>query len=223
MSVYQIPPPPRPVESTVAAFVKAPYLDMSGSGSGSATPTEAPTSPTTAKASQTSQKNGALPKGESPQYHEIKSPPQTADPFGTMRASNNNRARSIEAQTDDDDVFLPTATIAKDDPFGTLRANRAMGMFNNNNECTPARQQQQQLDYRGEQEEKNSRNGGAGYENELAITNELLYLLEEFKNKSYTVKEMEVMFDKWRRKAAIYDFPDKSKVKLVNRVAQQRL
>ena len=55
-------------------------------------------------------------------------------------------------------------------------------------------------------------NQSVGYENELAITNELLQLLEDFKTKSYSVKEMETMFDHWRRKAAIYDVPGRAKV-----------
>ena len=52
----------------------------------------------------------------------------------------------------------------------------------------------------------------ASYENELALTNELLMLLDDFRNKSYSVKEMEAMFDTWRKKASIYDFPNKHKV-----------
>ena len=37
----------------------------------------------------------------------------------------------------------------------------------------------------------------------LSVTEELLELLEDFKKKSYTVKEMEILFENWRRKAAI--------------------
>merc|ERR1712243_306016 len=42
-----------------------------------------------------------------------------------------------------------------------------------------------------------------GEEDNLAVTEELLELLEDFKQKSYTVKEMEILFENWRRKAAI--------------------
>ncbi len=185
---------------------------MSGSGSGSATPADSTESPTATKKPTNHDGGGGLKQSKS-----------NMDPFGTMRASaraaewvgSGGRARSVDsAQLDDDDVFLPStnaegpdaavasSTMPKDDPFGTLRASTALRMAGGNNN----------LDYRGEQPCGENNNGG--YENELAITNELLYLLEEFKTKSYTVKEMESLFDKWRKKAAIYDFPDKTKVKI---------
>jgi hypothetical protein len=37
----------------------------------------------------------------------------------------------------------------------------------------------------------------------LAVTEELLNLLEDFKQKSYTLKEMEMLFENWRRKAEV--------------------
>jgi hypothetical protein len=37
----------------------------------------------------------------------------------------------------------------------------------------------------------------------LAVTEELLTLLEDFKQKSYTLKEMEILFENWRRKAEV--------------------
>ena len=40
---------------------------------------------------------------------------------------------------------------------------------------------------------------------DLVITDELLQLLEDFKTKSYSMKEMEMLFENWRRKAAIYE------------------
>jgi len=43
------------------------------------------------------------------------------------------------------------------------------------------------------------------HRDDLAVTDELLDLLEDFKAKSYTVKEMEVLFENWRRKASIGD------------------
>lgn len=53
------------------------------------------------------------------------------------------------------------------------------------------------IDYRGLPGE------ARGEEDNLAVTEELLDLLEDFKKKSYTVKEMEILFENWRRKAAI--------------------
>ena len=43
---------------------------------------------------------------------------------------------------------------------------------------------------------------------DLVITDELLQLLEDFKTKSYSMKEMEMLFENWRRKAAIYESGD---------------
>ena len=209
LSEYQVPPPPRPVEGSAFVLAKAPYLDMSGSGSGSATPADGASPKTERKAVQTGSTLDQQ-SDDSPKYHEIKSPcaPAAKDPFGTMRAASR-----LPKEEEDDDVFLPSSDSAvdadaskvkrsKEDPFGTLRANKAIRMLNEKR-SVPS---QEQRDYRGDLQKV------AGYENELAITNELLCLLEDFKNKSYTVKEMEVLFDKWRRRAAIYDFPDKAKV-----------
>ena len=36
---------------------------------------------------------------------------------------------------------------------------------------------------------------------ELRITDDLLKLLDDFRNNPYTAKEMEVRFDEWRRRA----------------------
>ena len=208
-SDYQVPPPPRPVEACSSTILaKSPYLNMSGSGSGSATPADSASPKTDRKAVQTVVGQG---EKESLKYHEIKSASASAanDPFGTMRA-----APRLPKEDEDDDVFLPSESTSdpnstkikrsKEDPFGTLRANKAIRMLNEKRSAVS----QEQRDYRGDLQKV------TGYENELAITNELLCLLEDFKNKSYTVKEMEVMFDKWRRRAAIYDFPDKAKVKV---------
>ena len=209
LSEYQVPPPPRPVEGSSSVLAKAPYLDMSGSGSGTATPADTASPKTERKAVQTVLVNQG--RDDSPKYHEIKSPNATAakDPFGTMRAASR-----LPREDEDDDVFLPSESAvdpdaskvkkSKEDPFGTLRANKAIRMLNEKRSVVG----QEQRDYRGDLQKV------TGYENELAITNELLCLLEDFKSKSYTVKEMEVMFDKWRRRAAIYDFPDKAKVKI---------
>jgi hypothetical protein len=37
----------------------------------------------------------------------------------------------------------------------------------------------------------------------LAVTEELLSLLEDFKQKSYSLHEMEALFENWRRKAEV--------------------
>lgn len=229
VSEYQVPPPPRPVVQQQQQ--QKPYVDMnSGGSSKSPSPTQqrrrsssfsgsvinatmkmksakekAETSTPVKDPSWAMRKK----KHESPEYYEIKSPPlvQVADPFGTMRASK--RRGMVEPKTanmDDDDVFLPvgvrsqTATLPSQDPFGTLRANKAMQNQN---------KREQQLDYRSTESQMRTKSGP---ENELEITNELLNLLEDFKTKNYSVKEMEVMFDKWRRKAAIYELPEKNKV-----------
>ena len=41
---------------------------------------------------------------------------------------------------------------------------------------------------------------------ELAITDEFLKLLEDFQSKSYSAKEMELLFENWKRKADLQDF-----------------
>ena len=179
---YQVPPPPRPVEGLVqqqqqeqqAKLQPQPYLDMSGS--------ETPSPKQKRRASfglGSIRLKGSSAKQESPQYQEVKTP---KDPFGTMETA------AVASSEDDDDVFLPPATVA--DPFGTLRANKAILAGS---------------DYR-DSKKKN------GYASELAITNELLSLLEDFRTKSYSVKEMENMFDQWRRRAAIHEVPGKTKV-----------
>ena len=118
---------------------------------------------------------------ESPQYQEIKTPPRPVlpkDPFGTMKAASTQKR---DYPDDLDDVFLPVTKV--NDKFGTLRANDLAT---------------KQADYR-----ENGKKSGFGYETELAVTNDLLNLLEEFRTKSYSVKEMEIMFDHWRRKASV--------------------
>ena len=147
---------------------------------------------------------------DSPIYQTIKSPPQPVkpnpDPFGTMRASQRRQKSKSQADKDDDcndDVFLPNLNNNNfgEDPFGTLRANKAM---NNNKKDV--------VDYR-DNKSLPVGNGSNGFEEELAITNELLNLLDDFRTKNYTVKKMELMFDHWRRKASIYEISEKSKSK----------
>ena len=114
------------------------------------------------------------------------------------------------------------------DPFGTLRANKAINnrVLNNNaamhlvGEGVKIREQlpiavisnkeKHLIDYRGipanNCNSDNAISGNTSSINEdLVITDELLQLLEDFKTKSYSMKEMEMLFENWRRKAAIYE------------------
>ncbi|XP_059091357.1 uncharacterized protein LOC131886916 isoform X1 [Tigriopus californicus] len=206
VSEYQVPPPPRPVPGMVPA---PPYLDMAGSGgSGTSSSTESPkqkrrpsfniltqTLKFRAKAGKENQNLGKSSKMESPPHQEL---PPPKDPYGTMRANSGRDCRKIlEEEEEDsnhqneDDVFLPpiNKSSSADDPFGTLRANRALH-----------KTESAWMDYRGCSEAK-----PGSIEDELAVTNELLQMLEDFKTKSLSLKEMEIMFDNWRRKASYYD------------------
>jgi len=208
-SVYQVPPPPRPVDDFVLAKLRQPYLDMSGessSGSGD----EGSIAPS-AKEGTPSRRPEC--KEESPQYQEIRSPPVpvdkattqvSKDPFGTLRASLRWKKKktveekpideAIEAD-DDDDVFLPTSSApgglkraaSSGDPFGTFREK------NNNNKAHVK--------------------SAALYAEELAVTNELLAMLDKFKTNSYSVKEMESMFEQWKKKAGAVATSEEFKAK----------
>ena len=93
------------------------------------------------------------------------------------------------------------------DPFGTLRASRASSVPKSVSSAVSddvfvpvvgeVAEATSRIDYRGLPGETR------GEEDNLAVTEELLELLEDFKQKSYTVKEMEILFENWRRKAAI--------------------
>ena len=136
-----------------------------------------------------------------------------------MRASAAVKRTILTQQhsSDDpsDDVFLPEGSSSdpaavtvprsgsKEDPFGTMRASQAV--------AADYREQQQQ--HQGQQQKRKSLLPLRSYESELAITNELLALLESFRTKKHSVKEMETMFDAWRRKAEVYDAQNKAKVK----------
>ena len=85
----------------------------------------------------------------------------------------------------DDDVFI---SINHDDKFGTLKANKVMNSM-----------RQEQLDYRA----SNKKPEIGTSNDDLTITDELLKLLEDFQKKNYTAKEMEMLFESWKRKAAI--------------------
>ena len=218
---YQIPPPPRPIPSTPTQNRGAhnPYLDMSGSNSGTPSPClnrrqsinrntrrsqprdlndlfetcQAVTNRGTI--TQTGTETISKPNLDST-YQEIASP-KNIDPFGTFRASKSRRSFKEKSATSE--------RVYVNDPFGTLRASRANSapksfsseastnddvFTNNENEQTI------RSDYRGN-------NSNSSNSDSLAVTNELLDLLEDFKKKSFSVKEMEILFENWRRKASL--------------------
>ena len=139
-------------------------------------------------------------------------------------------------------MSLTTIPTANGDPFGTLRANKAINNrlpnINRENPINGEKFQVKQplssavisnkekhlIDYRGIPATQLEVNGNgshmSGMDEDLVITDELLQLLEDFKTKSYSMKEMEMLFENWRRKAAIYEEQDEkddiqSKVSLV--------
>ena len=84
---------------------------------------------------------------------------------------------AVDTAEDNDDVFLL-------DRFGTMRASDAIA----------ARKKME--DYR------RTEGGDRSLNDELRITDDLLNLLDDFRNNPYSAKEMETKFDEWRRKAA---------------------
>ena len=136
------------------------------------------------------------------------------DPFGTLKAAKKitekpvatekiNNVNNEDMEVGDDDVFLSNSiTKENDDKFGTLKANKVMNSM-----------RQEQLDYRATSNKKSDvgfgglvggGNGSSTLPNDdLIITDELLTLLEDFQKKNYSAKEMEMLFESWKRKAAI--------------------
>ena len=176
---YQIPPPPRPV-----------HLKPSGGTSGTSYPDSI----------------SLLNNNE----HQLKSKNKN-DPYGTMRAEKK-LATPPETKLDvttkdtfatddpdldegDDDVF-----VSNTDKFGTMKANKAINKV-----------QENRMDYRetkGAQKQSASGSGtttGGMASDELAITDEFLKLLEDFQSKNYSAKEMEMLFENWKRKADLQD------------------
>ena len=122
------------------------------------------------------------------------------DPYGTMRAEKKLSTPPFEpkesAKSEDfefeDEVFIEDTHVDKTDKFGTLRANMAI------NKKPDAR-----MDYR---ETKGAKNGATmSSSDELAITDEFLKLLEDFQSKNYSPKEMEMLFENWKRRADLQD------------------
>ena len=229
LSNYQVPPPPRPVPATPASVKPNPYLDMSGSVSG--TPSPCQTRRLQARPGQTRNQRSERSERSQPRdlndlfhsldnngltnrsaanckistlskynldstYQEIASP-KDSDPFGTMRAS---KARGFKEKTP------PVGSgerLYVNDPFGTMRATRANSVpksfsseASNDDVFAPASSEEtNRNDYRGVKSDDTNDN--------LAVTEELIELLEDFKNKSYSVKEMEILFENWRRKASL--------------------
>ena len=153
-----------------------------------------------------------------------KSVPNNKDPYGTMRAEkklatpplavdtvlnstfNGQKGTKEAFETDvdldelgDDDVFV--TGNGNPDKFGTFKANKAI----NSN-----LQQENRMDYRETKGAKSDNNGSSTNGNnqaseELAITDEFLKLLEDFQSKNYSTKEMEMLFENWKRKADLQD------------------
>ena len=212
---YQVPPPPRPVPSTPGK--PNPYLDMSGSGSGTPSPCVQRRFGSERQRSGRSQPRDLSDVFQSCQvntshqvraaslskynldstYQEIASPPQPVDPFGTMRASKARRSFREKPSQSVERVYV-------NDPFGTMRAARANSVpksfsseASTNDDVFAASEDTDRNDYRGVTDKQT--------DDQLTATNELLELLEDFKKKSYSVKEMEILFENWRRKASLPD------------------
>ena len=118
----------------------------------------------------------------------------TSNTFHFITAVEDTKeAFETDPDEGDDDVFVANTN----DKFGTLKANTAINKL-----------QENRMDYR---ESKGAKSGtGPGVNNspsdELAITDEFLKLLEDFQSKSYSAKEMELLFENWKRKADLQDF-----------------
>jgi len=152
-------------------------------------------------------------------YQEIRDPQMRNDPFGTMRASKARRSLKEKTPPTMFGNEAGKERLYVNDPFGTMRASRANSVpksmssdASNDDVFSPPEESTQKTnrtDYRGIPNDASSDN--------LAVTEELLELLEDFKQKSYTVKEMEILFENWRRKASlpenIKDAPEKKSSK----------
>jgi ankyrin repeat protein len=107
----------------------------------------------------------------------------------------------------DDEVFavtVPQNNINnRNDKFGTLKATKAI------HKSGVKDSSRMMLDYRDSTTNSSNCPQGAAQgdqqHSELAITDELLKLLEDFQSKSYSVKEIEVLFNNWKRRASVFE------------------
>ena len=148
-----------------------------------------------------------------------------SDPYGTLRASKNLTKKiskpNLENPTldeiyssGDDDVFHQDShknhnnnnnNNNNNDPFGTLKAaNRVV------NRPHPSPTSRDKMDDyrsttlpRANQPPPSSMYSGVNHlsRDEVGLADELLKILDDFQKKSYTAKEMEDMFENWRKKA----------------------
>ena len=136
------------------------------------------------------QNNYQIPPPPRPVHEKIQNN-GNSDPFGTLKASKKITEKPDKVLDDmeegDDDVFI-TNTV-NEDKFGTLKANKVMNSMRN----------EQLQDYRA----SNNKPDLGQSTDDLTITDELLKLLEDFQKKSYSAKEMEMLFESWKRKASI--------------------
>ena len=170
-----------------------------------------------------------IPPPPRPVLHRKPSPieitkPKT-DPYGTLRApkslvkiSSSRKPETLDRDSnenytsEDDDVFLhkenPTQNNNNNnnnsDRFGTLKAaNRVV------NRPQPSPTMSRMDDYRSTtlpRCHQMNNSGNFSSENhltrdEVGLADELLRILDDFQKNSYSAKEMEDMFENWRRKA----------------------
>ena len=110
---------------------------------------------------------------------------------------------------------LPNNNSKNDDPFGTLRAAKKISpspedsddeVFIQNDKFGTLKANKMMQDYR----ETSSKNTSC---EELAITDEFLKLLDDLQSKNYSAKEMENLFENWKRKADLKVNNTKDKTK----------
>jgi hypothetical protein len=159
-----------------------------------------------------------------PSPKENSRPENSSDPYGTLRASKNlvkkvskpnleNPTLDEIYSSGDDDVFHQDShkNNNNNDPFGTLKAaNRVV------NRPHPSPTSRDKMDDyrsttlpRANQPPPSSMYSGENHlsRDEVGLADELLKILDDFQKKSYTAKEMEDMFDNWRKKADL-SLPD---------------
>ena len=105
----------------------------------------------------------------------------------------------------------------QDDPFGTLRASKKISpspedsddeVFITNDKFGTLKANKMMQDYR-----ETPSSGQNNNSEELAITDEFLKLLDDLQSKNYSAKEMESLFENWKRKADLKVNNTKDKTK----------